>query len=228
MATVAVTGANRGIGLGLARHYLARGDTVYALCRSPETSAALTELAAAHGDRLRLQSVDIASDAVVEAAAAQITDPLDLLINNAGIFGNKDQTLTGLDTGSWLEVFNVNAIGPFRVSRALLPNLKVRAGKIAVISSHVASSTWAMAGFYAYGSSKAAANRIVRGLAMDLRPYGIAVACVHPGHVQTEMAAPGAQLTAGDSAAGICEVMEKLTLEQSGSFLRWNGESQPW
>ena len=228
MGLVIITGANRGIGLGLVRHYVAVGRSVLGLCRLPEQAYALREFADRGEGRLRVGAIDIASDASVGAAAVGVSEPVDLLINNAGIIAGQDQSLQGINTAEWLHAFNVNTLGAFRVTRAFLPHLRSARGKVLLVTSQLGASTWPLGGYYAYASSKAALNRVTRALAIDLRAEGISVACVHPGHVKTDMASPGAQLTPAESAAGIYAVAERLDLRTSGRFFTWAGEEHAW
>lgn len=225
---VVVTGANRGIGLALTRRYLDEGAHVCALCRSPAESTSLQKLKLQHDGRLVLGSIDLENQASIEKAAQLVGEGVDLLINNAGILGGSDQTLEGVDPDEWLQALNIIAIGPFRVSRAFLPALRNSKGKIVFISSHIASSAWPTGSFYTYASGKAALNRIMRALAKDVEQDGVMVMSVHPGHVQTDMAAPGAQLTPAESAEGIAKVIARLDQDMNGGFYKWNGEQHPF
>ncbi|MFM5923487.1 MAG: SDR family oxidoreductase [Novosphingobium sp.] len=225
---VAITGANRGIGLALAQRYLEAGAQVFALCRSPDDSARLRELGQEHEGRLVIGGIDLGDAASMERAAALVGDDLDILINNAGILGGADQSLAGVDPDEWLEALNIIAIGPFRVSRAFLPALRRSKGKIVFISSHIASSAWPTGAFYTYASGKAALNRIMRGLARDVEQDGIKVVSLHPGHVQTDLAAPGAKMTPAESAEGMFQVVDRLDAKMNGGFYKWNGEPHPF
>lgn len=225
---VVVTGANRGIGLGLTQRYLEEGAQVFALCRTPEHAPGLRELARRYDGRLVIGRMDLGDQASIDQATSLVGDRLDVLINNAGILGGSDQSLAGVDPDEWLRALEIIAVGPFRVSRAFLPPLRRSKGKIVFISSHIASSTWHTGGFYAYASGKAALNRIVRALAKDVASDGIKVVAVHPGHVQTDLAAPGAKMTPAESAEGISRVVNRLDDEMSGGFYKWNGEPHPF
>ena len=224
MANVVITGANRGIGLALVRRYMEAGDAVLALCRSVDQADKLAALAATSGGRLRLGAIDIADQGSVDKAAKLASDPVDILINNAGVLGGTDQTLDNINLDEWLNAFNVMAIGPFRVTRAFIPNLAKTKGKVLFLSSQVGASTWPYGGYYAYASAKAAGNRIAQILAIDLRDRGISVASIHPGFVKTDMGGPGADIEPDESAAGIYKVAANLNLQGSGGFFKWNGE----
>ncbi len=226
MATVAITGAGRGIGLELAAQHLAAGDRVLALART--ASPALEAMAAASGGLLTVHAVDVASDTSVRSGVATTgTDPVDVLYNVAGIGGGIAPELESSDWAVWNDVFAVMVQGPLRVLQAFLPRMGEGA-KVINISSQVGASTWPMGGFYAYASSKAALNRLMRSVATDLKPRGVIVGLVHPGWVQTDMGGPHAEITTQDSATGIRQVTADWTLATSGDFLSWNGKPHAW
>ena len=227
MATIAITGASRGIGLELARQYAAAGDQVLAFCRSPQKADALNRLAAETG-KVRVIEMDVADEASVKRAAAQAGDaPVDVLLNVAGISGPEGNELESSDWSAWAETFNVMTMGPLRVLQAFLPHMRPGA-KVINLTSQVGASTWPYRGYYAYGAAKAGLNRLMRAVAMDLRDRGIIVGLVHPGWVQTEMGGANADITPRESAEGIRAVTSAWTLERSGEFLKWNGETHPW
>ena len=220
MKHVVITGANRGIGLELARLYAARGDQVTGVCR--ESSSELDQVAA----RV-LDGVDVTRDADVERLAHALSDnPIDLLINNAGML--QDERLGSIDFDSLRIQMEVNAYGPLRVAQALV-SLMPDGGKIANITSRMGSmADNDSGGRYGYRASKAALNAFGKSLAMDLKPKGIAVAQLHPGYVQTRMVGFSGHLTATESARGLADRIDGLTLENTGSFWHSNGEALPW
>jgi len=224
MANVIITGANRGIGLALVQRYFAAGDTVLALCRNVGKAEKLKALAAGADGRVTIGTIDIGEPTSIEAAAKGYGRPLDVLINNAGILGGDHQSLDDMDFDEWMNTFKVMTLGPFRVTRAFLPQLTQANGKVLFVTSQVSTSTWPYGGYYGYSSAKAAGNRVAQILAIDLRGRGISVASVHPGYVKTDMGGPDAEITPAESAAGIYQVMEKLNLESSGGLFKWNGE----
>ncbi len=234
MANIVITGANRGIGLALVKSYLVSGDRVYALCRNPGQAEQLARLADNSAGQLTLHPVDMADGASIDAVGQALGDtPVDVLLNVAGIIGGRTDSLANTsfsedDFNDWRNAFEVMTIGPFRLTQALLPNLLAAQGKVMTVSTQIAASTWSHGGMYAYGATKAAVNRLMLSLAIDLKPQGISVAMVHPGYVQTDMGGPNAEITPQESAAGIKAVVDKLTLETSGSFFKWNGELHPW
>ncbi len=228
MATIAITGAGRGIGLELARQHLAAGDRVLALARDPAGAAALRELADGSGGKLTIHALDVADDASVAAGAADSgSDPVDVLYNVAGVTGPTGSEIESADWSAWDEVFRIMVQGPLRVTQAFLPRLKP-GSKIIMVSSQIAASTWPMGGFYAYGAAKAALNRLSRSLALDLKDRGIVVGIVHPGWVQTDMGGPNAQISPQESAMGLRQVGSEWTLAESGEFKRWDGSTHPW
>lgn len=228
MDTVVIVGANRGIGLALTTLYANAGDRVFGLCRDPGSAGELKKLAETSGGAVTVGAVDMADDTSVARAAEAIGDtPIDLLLNVGGIFRNAVSP-EDTDFADWRESFEVMTIGPFRMSVALLPNLERARGKILSLSSQAGASTWPMGGIYPYVAAKAALNRSMASLAIDLKDRGIAVGLVHPGYVLTDMGGPDAEITAQESATGIREVARNLNLENSGGFWNWNGEPHAW
>ena len=230
MANVLITGANRGIGLELARGYAAAGDRVFACCRSPEGADKLGDLARSSGGRVSVLGMDVGDgDSIAAAAKAVGGAPIDILINNAGVLGGHPQTLESIDFDAWMDALRVMVVGPFRVIQTFLPNLKAAAApKVMTVTSQLAASTWPLGGTYAYASAKAGVNKVMQIMALDLKGDNIAVAMIHPGWVKTDMGGPGADLTPEESAAGIRKVIANLGSESSGKFYKWNGDIHPW
>lgn len=230
MATVVITGANRGIGLELARQYAEQGDRVYAFCRSPEKAGALNDLAQSSGGRVSVGKMDVGSgQSIADAEKMMGGAPIDILINNAGILGGQKQTLEEIDFDQWMEALKVMTIGPFRVVQSFLKNLsKAPKSKIVTITSQLAASTWPFGGTYAYSSAKAGVNKVMQTLALDLKDRDISVCMIHPGWVKTDMGGPQADITPEASASGIRKVVAGLRKEDSGKFFKWNGEIHPW
>ncbi len=228
MTTVAITGAGRGIGFELARQHVAAGDRVIALVRNPSGAADLAKLADASEGRLTVHAMDVADDASVKAgAAASGSEPIDVLYNVAGVSGPEGNELESADWGAWDETFRIMVQGPLRVMQAFLPRLGSGA-KVINISSQLGASTWPYGGFYAYAAAKAALNRLMRSVATDLKERGVIIGLVHPGWVQTDMGGAGADITPQESAEGIRSITAAWTLDRSGDFLKWNGETHAW
>jgi NAD(P)-dependent dehydrogenase (short-subunit alcohol dehydrogenase family) len=220
MQHVVITGANRGIGLELARHYQAEGWRVTGVCR--ETSAELASVAAQVID-----GVDVTQPADIERLVAALQgQTIDLLINNAGLM--QDETLGALDFDSLRLQMEVNAFAPLRICEAFLPNLQA-GSKIANITSRMGSiADNSSGGRYGYRASKAAFNALGRTLAIELKERGIAVAQLHPGFVKTRMVNFGGMMTPEESADGLAERIEALNLANTGSFWHCNGDELPW
>ncbi|QUT06683.1 SDR family oxidoreductase [Sphingobium phenoxybenzoativorans] len=228
MATIVITGANRGIGLALVQVYASAGNHVVAWCRDPARAEKLQHLAAGSAGTVQVVEADVADAASVDRAAAALNGaPVDVLLNVAGIF-HMEKGVDDRDFDGWRQSFEVMVIGPFRVAQALLPNIEKAKGKILTVTSQIGSSVWATGGMYSYGAAKAGVNRVMKSLAVDLRDRGVAVAVVHPGHVQTDMGGPNAAITAEESATGIRDVVNAMTLENSGGFFKWDGDPHPW
>lgn len=220
MKHVVITGANRGIGLELSRHYNAEGWKVTGACR--ETSPELMKYAA-----LVIEDVDVTSkDSLERLVAALRGQTIDLLINNAGVL--HDDILGSLDIDSLRLQMEVNAFAPLLICEALLPNMKA-GSKIANITSRMGSiGDNDSGGRYGYRASKAAFNAFGRSLAIDLKQRGIAVAQLHPGFVKTRMVDYAGIITTEESVAGLTARISALNMENSGSFWHCNGEELPW
>ena len=219
MTTTLVTGCNRGIGLQLATQLRDRGDTVIGVCRV--ASDELLQL----GIRI-IDGIDVAdADSVRELKAAIGDEPIDVLVNNAGIL--RRDTFGSLDYDAMLEQYRVNALGPLRVTEALADNLH-EGSKVAIVTSRVGSiEDNGSGGHWGYRASKTAANMIGTNLVHEFRPRGIAVALLHPGLVATDMTGQ-AGIPAEDSARGLIERIDALNLENTGTFWHAEGYVLPW
>jgi NAD(P)-dependent dehydrogenase (short-subunit alcohol dehydrogenase family) len=221
MALTVVTGANRGIGLALCERLVERKSTVVAACRS--ASSELEKL----GVEI-VENVDVTDDAGIGRLAAAVGKrPVDLLINNAGILlWSKD--FPELDVAGIRKQFEVNALGPLRVTAALRDRLG-KGSKVALVTSRMGSiDDNGSGGGYGYRMSKAALNMAGKSLAVDLKGAGIAVAILHPGMVRTEMIGGRGQVEPSEAARGLLARIDELTLETSGGFWHANGERLPW
>lgn len=217
---VVITGANRGIGLELARHYAAEGCEVIGVCRQSSE-----ELAGVAGQVI--DGVDVTTDAGIDKLKSGLAGKrISLLINNAGLL--QDEQLGSIDFDSIRTQMEINAYAPLRVAEALAP-LMGQGSKIANITSRMGSiADNDSGGRYGYRASKAALNAFGKSLAVDLKPRGIAVAQLHPGYVKTRMVNFGGLITPEESAKGLAERIANLTLENTGSFWHSNGEELPW
>jgi NAD(P)-dependent dehydrogenase (short-subunit alcohol dehydrogenase family) len=219
MSTVLVTGANQGIGLELCRQLVRRGDTVIGACR--RASGELRAL----GCRV-IEGVDVTDDASVARLVAALADQrLDVLVNNAGILS--EETLEDLDYDRMRRQFEVNAIGPLRVTNALLGHLD-RGSKVVIITSRMGSiADNGSGGYYGYRMSKAAVNMAGASLARDLSDRGIAVLLLHPGMVATAMTG-GHGVAPSEAAANLIARIDVLGIAQTGTFHHAGGEPLPW
>jgi NAD(P)-dependent dehydrogenase (short-subunit alcohol dehydrogenase family) len=231
MATVLITGSNRGIGLALAREFLRQGDQVAATARHPEKAAELQQLTAEFPDDLVIEAMDIGDPASVERVRGVVEKSfgkLNIIINNAGIFPEKgDEPLETLDLKHFETAFNINVIGAARVCQVFLPLLRKEGeGRIVNISSGAGSITDKTdSRYYCYSASKAALNQFSRALAAELKPDGIVVVPITPGWVKTAMGGANAELTAEESAVSLVKTIKKLSIKQTGLFLDRHGRS---
>jgi NAD(P)-dependent dehydrogenase (short-subunit alcohol dehydrogenase family) len=230
MTNVLVTGAARGIGQELVRQYAAQGDRVYACCRNSGGADALNELAAGSGGLISVHDMDVSDEGSISSCAAELTGtPLDIVINNAGVTGGAHQAMGDTNVSDWMDTFMVNTVGPFLVAQALHENLKASdAGKLMTVTSQLGATIWPMGGMHSYSSTKAAVNRVMIGISMDWKSDNIPVYVIHPGYVQTDMGGSAAEITPAESAEGIRSVIDGMSMENTGSFYRWDGSIHPW
>jgi NAD(P)-dependent dehydrogenase (short-subunit alcohol dehydrogenase family) len=237
MKTVFITGANRGIGLEFVRQYMAEGVLVHACCRRPGGAAELKALEKEHRHALRVHALDVTrTDAVLRLAGALAETPIDILINNAGVFGpkagaDKDarQTLGQIDEEIVAKVMRVNAIAPLIVAQAFTEHVaKSAEKKIVAISSAMGSIGDTEGGEYAYRMSKASLNMAMSNVGRDLGPRGIAVGVFCPGWVKTEMGGPRAPLSATESVRGLRERIGELRAGSRVRFQLFDGTPIPW
>lgn len=227
---VFVTGASRGIGLELTRQLAERGDRVVAAARTPDGAPKLSALWGAHADRIELVQLDVASaDSVAGLEQRVAPGPIDALINNAGVVG-KLRPLEDLDFDDMLNAYATDALGPVRVTRALLPRLEQgKSKKILNVSTGMASlADNGSGGAWGYRMAKAALNMATRNLSIALRPKGFSCVVVNPGWVKTDMGGSGATMPVEESAARLLRILDTLDVKQSGSFLNYDGEPFPW
>ena len=221
--TVLVTGSNRGIGLELCRQLKENDFQVIATCR--QRSEALDSL----GVEI-IEGVDVSEQkSLLQLAKTLSGRSIDWLINNAGIAdGIAMDKLDEHSIASCKRMFEVNSLGPLLTTQALLNNMK-QGGKVAIITSRMGSiADNDSGGSYGYRMSKAAVNAAGKSLAIDLKPQGIAVAILHPGWVNTDMTGYGGLIDTDESASGLIERIQQLTLENTGGFWHMNGDQLSW
>ena len=231
MPTTLITGANRGVGLALAGAYAGDGWRVIATCRRPEDADALHALAAASDGRVSVLPCDVTDNGSVADLARALTGrAIDLLVNNAGVWGGRKQDLPDLDLSDWDRAFAVNTLGPLRVATALVENVAASERRLIVtLSSRMGSiGENGSASKIAYRASKAALNQVVKCLANAWGPRGLTCVVMHPGWVRTDMGGPSATLTPAESVAGLRQVIAGLTTADNGRFLNHDGGEIPW
>ncbi|MFO0665513.1 MAG: SDR family oxidoreductase [Polyangiaceae bacterium] len=225
-----ITGANRGIGLELVRQLVSRGEEVVAGARDPSASA-LEQLVLASGGRAKAFACDVSNDESVATFAQSIgSAPIDVLVNNAGVYG-KMQSLTGLDLEDVKHSFDVNALGPIRVTRALLRNVLSSQTKRVV---HITSGMGSIAdntsgGAYGYRMSKAALNMANKSMSIDYGREGLVAIVMNPGWVRTDMGGQGAPLAVDVAVKHMLETIDALRPSDNGKFLNYKrGETYPF
>lgn len=232
MKTLLITGANRGIGLEFCNQYAAAGWRVLACCREPGKADALNRLAARYPDLIQLHALTVTDHAQIEQLARTLSDEsIDLLINNAGIYPVADKRGFGhTDYAEWMDAFNINAMAPLKMVEAFIEQIaRSQLKRIITITSQMGSvDDNSSGGSYLYRSSKAAANMVVKSLAVDLKGRGITSVAFNPGWVLTDMGGPNAMITVEQSVADMRKVIAGLTLADTGKFIGNDGLVIPW
>ncbi|MFT6093481.1 MAG: NAD(P)-dependent dehydrogenase (short-subunit alcohol dehydrogenase family) [Pseudohongiellaceae bacterium] len=229
MATVLITGTNRGIGLEFVEQFLAQGDKVIASCRNPADQGALQTLAM-NNSSLQLVELDVSSQVSMEALPDRLAGAqIDVFVNNAGIYGPR-VGFGELEAGPWAEVFQVNCAAPIILTQLLMENFaKGGDKKLVYLTSKMGSiGDNQGGGSHIYRSSKAALNAAVKSLAIDLSDKGFSVALLHPGWVRTDMGGPNGLIDTKTSVTGLMEVIAGLKPASSGCFLNYDGNVIPW
>ncbi len=230
MASVLITGANRGIGYEFARSFADDGWHVHACCRNPDKANDLQELIEGTVGAVTLHKLDVTDGLKVASLARELADePIDILLNNAGIYGPR----TGFgetDYSDWPPVFAANVLAPMRMAERFVEHVALGKRKLMVnISSKMGSmGDNSGGGAYIYRSSKAALNAVVKSLSVDLAPRGIAVVAFHPGWVKTDMGGESAAITAAESVKGMRGVIDRLDTGDTGKFFNYDGSILPW
>lgn len=226
MSTLLITGANRGIGLAMTRHALGRGHSVIATARDP---AAATALKALEGP-LTVRALDVVDEASLAAFTRDTGEAIDIAILNAGVMTSRGGVEdAGHSLEAWRHALLTNVAGPFLTARAILPNLERGTDpRIAIVSSQMGSSERAGGNAYPYRASKAGASNVAANLAEELKPRGIAVGSYHPGWVRTDMGGENAAISTDDSATGLLDRIDRLSLATTGVFETWSGDPMPY
>ncbi|MBI3677597.1 MAG: SDR family oxidoreductase [Proteobacteria bacterium] len=230
MTNVLITGTNRGLGLEFAKQYAQAGARVFACCRTPAKADELENLARASGGKITVHALDVLKLEQIDRLATDLRgEAIDILINNAGVYGPKHQDADRMDYDGWAETFAVNTIAPLRVAQAFHPHLKKGGGKkFIAITSRMGSIERHPGDYFAYRSSKAALNSAMRGLSRAWAGDGIIVVPMHPGWVRTDMGGRGAPLEPSEAIASMRKLIGKLTPSDSGTFFDYTGVTLPW
>lgn len=223
--TVLITGANRGVGLALAAAFNEAGYSVIGTARRPESATDLKNLS------VRVVQLDVTDPESVARMAEQLGDqPIDILVNNAGILADEPENFSEVDVESLENEFQVNALGPLRVTQALLPNVMASKRKIVANTSSMMGSmelnTFGCC--LGYRASKAALNSFTKTLSVDMAGRGMTFVVLHPGYVRTDMNNGAGQITAAESAAGLYTVISSLDETDDGKFFNYDGTPMPW
>ena len=230
MATVLITGTNKGIGLEFAKQFIARGDTLLATCRDIASATELDRLKV-NNEKLQIFELDVSSQESMESLPEKLEgQAIDIFINNAGVYGPRDSEFGNVSTGEWAKVFQINAKAPMILTQLLIENLHDGfEKKLIYISSKMGSiDDNKGGGSYVYRSSKAALNAVAKSIAVDLGNSGYSVAVLHPGWVQTDMGGPNALIDTGTSVSNMINVIDNLNTQNSGSFFNYDGVIIPW
>ncbi|MGZ5075618.1 MAG: SDR family oxidoreductase [Methylobacter sp.] len=231
MATVLITGANRGLGLEFCRQYAEQGWDVIACSRNPDDAFDLNNLAGHHA-KIQLEALDVSKFKQIDALSEKLAGrPIDILINNAGIYlDNKSNGFGDLDYQAWTESFLTNTEAPVKMAEAFLPQIKNSDKKLIVAISSLMGSMAdnESGGSIFYRSSKAALNAAIKSLSIELQPESVGVLIFHPGWVKTDMGGPNALINAEQSVTGMCNLIDSFKLNQSGSFVKYDGTPMPW
>ena len=230
-STYFITGCNRGLGLEFVRQLLARGQRVIATCRDIATATDLTALTLKHSGQLSLVEMDVSDEASMREAVALLNDEaIDVFINNAGMYGPRDANFGNVDGPAMVEVLYTNAVAPVLLTQLLIDNVRKGSGKkLVYVSSKMGSiADNGRGGSYIYRSSKTALNSVVKSLALDLAPEGIATATLHPGWVRTDMGGPNGLIDAPESVSGMLNVIDGLSVANTGQFFNYDGSTIAW
>jgi NAD(P)-dependent dehydrogenase (short-subunit alcohol dehydrogenase family) len=239
MPTILITGASRGLGLEAVRQYAAALWRVIACARKPDAAAELNEIASGSGGRVTVHPLDVAEHGQIEALADRLNGlPIDVLLNSAGVMGRESFADKGMtiqrfgqtDYDDWMDTLRVNLFGPMKMAEAFADNVAASEQKKIVTLTSIVGSVGqnTFGGLYAYRSSKAAANCIMKTMALDLGRRGIIALPMHPGWVRTDIGGPRGDLDAATSVAGLRNVIAGLTPANAGHFLQWDGRELPW
>ena len=230
MATILVTGANRGLGIEFVEQYLNKGYEVIATYRNENSSMDLIEMGNERSN-LKLLQLDVSSKKSLNSFAKNLGNlPIDIFINNAGVYGPRNSSFGNVDEENWIPAIKVNAIAPILLTQLIIKNIRAGADKkLIYITSKMGSiDDNKGGGAYVYRSSKTALNSVVKSLSVDLENEGMTVALIHPGWVKTDMGGPNAIIDREISVRGMTEVISNLDISSTGNFYNYDGSIIPW
>ena len=230
MTNVLITGANRGLGLGFVKSFLAKNVNVICTTRNIPGSKELLECKKKHPKNLEILELDLLGENSENTLSDLLSDkPIDIFINNAGV-GNSNQRFGVVSSLPWVGVLKVNLIAPLTVTQSIIENIKKGSDKkIYFLSSQLGSiQDNTSGGMYIYRSSKTALNQVVKSLSVDLKPMGITVISLHPGWVKTDMGGPNAPVSIDESIKGMMKVIDTTDIRNTGTFLNFDGQGLPW
>ena len=228
---ILITGANRGIGLEMVRYSMEQGWRVFACCRNPHSADDLFNIAKLSNGQISVHIADMQELSTLQALSYELrNDAIDMLINNAGIYGSDKNKFGSVDVDSWLQTFQVNSIAPLKMVEAFVEQLQMGKQKtVACMSSKMGSMTDnGSGGSYIYRSSKAALNAVVKSLSIDLKEQGVITVALHPGWVKTDMGGPNAEISTRECVEQIFANLLSLTVDDSGRFVDIDGTDILW
>lgn len=231
MPSILITGANKGIGLELTRQYLANGWHVYATAREPEFADDLSLLGNNNPEQLSIKQLDVTNAAQRNALVKSLQNiPLDILLNNAGAWGQIGANFESTNEEKWLEGFRVNTVAPMQMMQCFAKNVALSELRIiANMSSKMGSiDDNGSGGSYVYRSTKTALNMISKSAAIDLQPQGITVVILHPGWVRTDMGGPHGEINVQQSAKALKGILSNVTRDDAGTFYDIDGSTIAW
>ncbi len=230
MPTLLITGANRGIGLELCKHYLDKGWEVHACCRNPAKATALNKLTDRH-NALTVHELEVTNERQMDVLVKALNNkPVDILLNNAGVHALGASQFGKTDDKAWEEAVAVNLLAPMKMMEHFVKNVAISNKKIiASISSKMASmDDNRSGGAYAYRATKAALNAVMVSAAHDLRHLDIIALILHPGWVRTDMGGPHGEISVEESATMLCKILDNCDMSDSGKFFDIDGSVIPW
>jgi NAD(P)-dependent dehydrogenase (short-subunit alcohol dehydrogenase family) len=225
--TVLITGANRGLGLEFVKQYAIDNYEVIACARKLNKKDSLHKLQESYKN-ISIFPLDIQNFTSIDQLAKTLKKPIDILINNAGVY--PDSSIDHIDYDAWLDAFKINTLAAFKMTKAFLPHLKKGdLKKVASLTSKMGSiDDNSGGGEYLYRSSKTALNMVMKSLSIDLKPYDLSLITLHPGWVRTDMGGPNGLIDADESVAGMKRQIDKLSVKTTGQFIAYDGKKIPW